>query len=46
MANAYDLLQSLKSAIFLLKQTTEFEVLESWKIKTQGLEKVLEKAST
>lgn len=46
MANAYELLQSLQSAIILLKQTTEFEVLESWKIKTQELEKVLEKAST
>jgi hypothetical protein len=45
MANAYELLQSLQSAVILLKQTTEFEVLESWKIKTQELEKVLEKAS-
>ena len=46
MANAYDLLQSLQSAIILLKQTTEFEVLESWKIKTKELEQVFEKAST
>ena len=46
MANAYELLQSLQSAIILLKQTTEFEVLESWKIKTKELEKVLEKSST
>jgi hypothetical protein len=46
MANAYDLLQSLQSAIILLKQTTEFEVLDSWKIKTQELEQVFEKAST
>ena len=46
MSNAYELLQSLQSAIILLKQTTEFEVLESWKIKTQELEKVFEKAST
>ncbi len=46
MANAYELLQSLQSAIILLKQTTEFEVLESWKIKTRELEKVLEKTLT
>ena len=46
MANAYELLQSLQSAIILLKQTTEFEVLDSWKIKVQELENVLEKAST
>lgn len=46
MANAYELLQSLQSAIILLKQTTEFEVLESWRIKTKELELVFEKAST
>lgn len=46
MANSYDLLQSLQSAIILLKQTTEFEVLESWRIKTKELELVFEKAST
>ena len=46
MANAYELLQSLQSAIILLKQTTEFEVLESWKIKTRELEKVIEKTLT
>ena len=38
MANSYELLQSLQSAIILLKQTTEFEVLDSWKIKVSELE--------
>lgn len=45
MANSYNLLQSLQSAIIMLKQTTEFEVLESWRNKTKELEEALEKAS-
>lgn len=46
MSNSYDLLQSLQSAIILLKQTTEFEVSETWRIRIQELEKVIENATT
>ena len=45
-SNAPDLLNNFISAIILLKQTTEFEVLESYKIKVLEFEKVLEKALT
>ena len=36
--------ETLKEAISLLKQTTEFEVLESFKIKVKELEKQQEKS--
>ena len=42
IANAPELVQNFISAIILLKQTTEFEVLESYRIKVLGFEKVLE----
>jgi hypothetical protein len=41
-----ELLSNFISAIILLKQTTEFEVLESYRIKVLEFEKVLEKALT
>ena len=46
IACAPELLNSFISAIILLKQTTEFEVLESYRIKVLEFEKVLEKALT
>lgn len=44
MASSYELLQSLQKAIDYLKQTTEFEVLESYKIKVIELENAIQKA--
>lgn len=46
IANAPELLQNFISAIILLKQTTEFEVLESYKIKVLEFEKILEETLT
>ena len=46
ISNAPELAENLIKAIILLKQTTEFEVLESFKLKVAELQKVLEKALT
>lgn len=40
------LLEALKQSISLLMQTTEFEVLESFKLKVAELQKVLEETKT
>jgi hypothetical protein len=44
ISNVPELVENLIKAVVLLKQTTEFEVLESFEIKVLELEKVLEKA--
>jgi len=43
LPNKLKLEEALKQSISLLMQTTEFEVLESFKIKVAELKKVLEK---
>ena len=46
ISNAPELLQNFISAINLLKQTTEFEVLDSYKNKVLEFEKVVEETLT
>ncbi len=46
ISKAPELLESLISAIILLKQTTEFEVLDSYKEKVLEFEKLLEETLT
>lgn len=45
-ASSKELAESLAEAIALLMQTTEFDVLEKYKIKVRELKKVIEKALT
>lgn len=42
LSNKIKLEEALKQSILLLMQTTEFEVLESFKLKVAELQKVLE----
>jgi len=46
ISKAPELLESFISAIILLKQTTEFEVLDSYKEKVLEFEKLLEETLT
>ena len=46
LPNNLKLLEALKQSISLLMQTTEFEVLESFKLKVAELQKVLEESKT
>lgn len=46
LQNKSELEEALKKSISLLMQTTEFEVLESFKLKVSELQKVLEKTLT
>ena len=46
ISKAPELLESFISAIILLKQTTEFEVLDSYKKKVLEFEKLLEETLT
>ena len=46
ISNSPELLQNFISAINLLKQTTEFEVLDSYKNKVLEFEKVVEETLT
>jgi hypothetical protein len=46
ISKAPELLENFISAIILLKQTTEFEVLESYKEKVLEFEKLLEETLT
>lgn len=46
LPNKLKLEEALKQSISLLMQTTEFEVLESFKLKVSELQKVLEELKT
>ena len=46
LPNKLKLEEALKQSISLLMQTTEFEVLESFKLKVSELQKVLEEPKT
>lgn len=46
ISNVPELVENLIKAVILLKQTTEFEVLDTWKLKVAELENFLEKSLT